>query len=496
MSKLTLQQLESHLWSSADILRGSVNVGDYKSYILGLLFLKRINDVFKEHKYKEIFKHEEDSMLPIKSEFYHFYISKTASWEEICKCKSNIGSAINKAFESIENENYILSGVLTPIDFNRKEILPDKVLQRLLEHFSSLDLGNNNLPEPDMLGRAYEYLIKMFADDAGKKGGEFYTPSKVVELIVKLIKPIEQMSIYDPTCGSGGMLVQSVDYIREQGGDPTYLSLFGQEKNIGTWSIAKMNLLLHELPNHKLEKGDTIRQPKFLENGELMLFDRIIANPPFSLKNWGHEEVKYDLYDRFQYGFPPKNTGDYAFIQHIIASLKSDGICGVIMPLGVLFRGGAESKIRHRLIEQDLLEAVIGLPSNLFHGTSIPTCILIFNKKKPENRKGHVLFIAEDSNSQQGNKQNALRDEDIQNIVSAFEKYKDIEKYARIVPTKNIKINNYNLSINNYVNKLDEERSVDIKSVLKEIKDLEDRQVNIKKKLNVYFKELGIGQIE
>lgn len=497
MGKLTLQELESHLWKSADILRGSVDSSDYKSYIFGLLFLKRLSDTFEEQKKNLVKEHGEEigALLADDPEQYQFFVPAAARWEEIRKHAEDIGSAINVAFEALENENATLEGVLTPIDFNRKEVLTDSVLQRLLQHFSLLDLSNENLSEPDMLGRAYEYLIKMFADDAGKKGGEFYTPTKVVELIVKLIKPEEGMRVYDPTCGSGGMLIQSVDYVKAQGGNPQSLSLYGQEKNLGTWSIAKMNLLLHGLPDHRIEKGDTIRQPKLIEDGEIMLFDRVIANPPFSLKEWGREEAENDPYGRFQYGIPPKNAGDYAFIQHMVASLKSNGIAGVVMPHGVLFRGGSEGKIRKGLLEADLLEAVIGLPSNLFYGTGIPACIFLFNRNKSGERKGNVLFIAAEDGYQEGKNQNTLRDQDIEKIVSAFDTYEDMEKYTRIVSLAEIKDNDYNLNITRYIDKSEEEEQVDLTVVLQDIKDLETNQVNIKEKLNVYLKELGIGEL-
>lgn len=497
LSKLTLQELEAHLWKSADILRGSVDSSDYKNYIFGLLFLKRLSDVSEEQKNNLIKEHGEEigTLLADDPDQYQFFVPNAAQWEEIRKHAEDIGSAINVAFEALENENTTLEGVLTPIDFNRKEVLTDSVLQRLLQHFSLLDLRNENLSEPDMLGRAYEYLIKMFADDAGKKGGEFYTPSKVVELIVKLIKPEEGMRVYDPTCGSGGMLIQSIDYVKEHGGNPQSLSLFGQEKNLGTWSIAKMNLLLHGLPDHRIEKGDTIRQPKLIEDGEIMLFDRVIANPPFSLKEWGREEAEHDPYGRFQYGIPPKNAGDYAFIQHMVASLKSKGMAGVVMPHGVLFRGGAEGKIRQGLLESDILEAVVGLPSHLFYGTGIPACILIFNRNKAEERKGNVLFIAAEDEFQEGKNQNTLRDKDIEKIVSAFDTYEDIEKYARVVSLEEIKNNDYNLNITRYIDKSEEEEQVDISAVLKDLKGLEEKQTEIKKKLSGYLQELGIGEV-
>lgn len=496
LSKLTLQELESHLWKSADILRGSIDSSDYKSYIFGLLFIKRLSDVFTEHRNELLVAHglEDGELLAEDPEQYQFYVPQEARWHEIRKHAQDVGTAINVAFESLENENKTLEGVLTPIDFNRKEVLTDEILQRLLQHFSLLDLSNANLSEPDMLGRAYEYLISQFADDAGKKGGEFYTPSKVVELIVKLIKPEEGMRVYDPTCGSGGMLIQSVDYVKAKGGNHLSLSLFGQEKNLNTWSIAKMNLLLHGLPDHDIRKGDTIRKPQLVEDNEIMLFDRVIANPPFSLKEWGRDAAENDIYGRFRFGIPPKNAGDYAFVQHMIASLKYDGMAGVVMPHGVLFRGGAEGIIRQGILESDLLEAVIGLPSGLFYGTGIPACILILNRNKPEERKEKVLFIAGESEFQEGKNQNLLRPRDINMIVSSFDQYEDIDKYARVVSLEEIQTNDFNLNITRYIDKSVEEEQMDLNIIVNDLKDLEEELTIIKVKVNNFLSELGVGE--
>ena len=495
MSKLTQQQLESHLWASANILRGSIDSSDYKSYIFGLLFLKRINDVFEEQQEDLFEKHGEQlgNILKDDPDQYQFYVPDKARWNEIRSKGQDIGTVINIAFEALENDNSTLEGVLTTIDFNR-EVLTDDILQQLLQHFSLINLKNINLSEPDILGRAYEYLIKMFADDAGKKGGEFYTPTKVVELLVRLLKPEEGMRVYDPTCGSGGMLIQAVDYVKKHGGNPYSISLFGQEKNLNTWAISKMNMLLHDLPDHRIEKGDTIRNPKLLEEGNIMLFDRVIANPPFSLKNWGRDDAESDVYGRFQYGIPGNNAGDYAFVQHMVASLNSNGMAGVVMPDGVLFRGGTEGKIRRGLLEDDLLEAIIGLPSNLFYGTGITANILIFNRNKKGGSKGNVLFIAAEEHYQEGKNQNILRDGDVSRIVSAFENFEDIEKYARVVTLEDIRENDYNLNINLYIDKSVEEELVDIPSVLRDIKMLELNRNHTKEKLYRYLQELGVGE--
>src|SRR5690606_34952793 len=300
---------------------------------------------------KRIEKEEGDDYGWYDRDEHQFFVPERARWQVIQTLTQDIGDSINKAFEALEEENASLQGVLATIDFNDKEKLPDKLLQRLIQHFSAIDLSNPNLSEPDMLGRAYEYLIKQFADDAGKKGGEFYTPSKVVELIVRLIKPEEGMRVCDPTVGSGGMLIQSVDYIKAKGGNPRNITLHGQERNLNTWAICKMNLLLHGLSDHRIEKGDTIREPKLLEDGELILYDRVIANPPFSLSNWGREEAESDSLGRFRFGIPPKDKGDLAFVQHMVATLNHEGQAGVVMPHGILFRGGAEAAIRKGLLE-------------------------------------------------------------------------------------------------------------------------------------------------
>ena len=363
---LGVEQLERYLWSAADILRGSIDSSDYKTYIFGLLFLKRLSDRFEEEAEKLVADGVSEDVAWTDPDEHPFFVPDRARWGAIQKRPTNIGEALNKACAALEEQNPALEGVLAGIDYNDERRLGDArnrdtVLARLVQHFSQVSLRNDRMAEPDLLGRAYEYLIEQFADDAGKKGGEFYTPRMVVKLIVELLAPTERMRICDPTAGSGGMLIECAHHIERQAGNPRNLTLHGQEKNLSTWAICKMNMLLHGLPDARIEKGDTIRDPKLADEGELLLYDRVIANPPFSLDEWGRDVAESDGYGRFRFGVPPKTRGDLAFVQHMVAVLNARGRLGVVMPHGVLFRGAAEGKIRQGLLRDDLFEAVIGL---------------------------------------------------------------------------------------------------------------------------------------
>lgn len=501
--KITSEELNNHLWGAADILRGLIDPADYKNHIFGFLFLKRISDVFEEEAQK-IYAREvkkgasEDKARKIAyddPDEHQFFVPLRARWSELRKKSQNLGEIINKACEALEEANPQLESVLADIDFNSNKLGDAKnrdiVLLKLINHFSEKELKNTSLAEPDILGKAYEYLIEKFADSAGKKGGDFFTPRKVVQLITEILKPAEGMRIADPTCGSGGMLIECAHYIERHKGNPKNISLYGQEKNLGTWAICKMNMLLHAIPDANIEKGDTIREPKLVKGGELMLFDRVIANPPFSLKEWGVETADADGFGRFRYGVPPKTKGDLAFVQHMLATINDNGMVGVVMPHGVLFRGASEGKIRQGILKDDLFEAIIGLAPNLFYGTTIPAAIVVFNRNKPKARKGKVLFINAAEQYEAGKSQNKLRDEDIKKISDTFEGYKDVERFSRVVDLKEIEENDWNLNISRYVDIAAPEVKIDVAEALAKLRDMEKERAEAEKRMNEYLKELG-----
>lgn len=495
MAVLTLQQLSNHMWGAADILRGSIDAADYKHYIFGLLFYKRLCDVWEE-EFEQRMATYADAKLAAHRDEHRFHIPEGHFWADVRKHATNIGEHLNAAFHAIEDSNTRLRGVFQDVDFNNKERFPDAMLEKLLQHFEAYRLRRSDV-EPDMLGNAYEYLIGQFADDAGKKGGEFYTPKMVVRLIVECLRPAEGMSIYDPTCGSGGMLLEAVHYLERQGKNPKTLSLYGQERNLNTWAIAQMNLFLHDIDDAFIERGDTLIDPRHLVGGSvkaIRTFDRVLANPPFSLKNWGHEVWSAgDPFGRDQYGCPPKSYGDLAFVQHMVASLKSEGMLAVVLPHGILFRGGAEGRIREGMLKDDLIEAVIGLAPNLFFGAGIPACIVIIRKFKPAERKGKVLFVHAAEEFVSGKKQNFLTDDNVARIASAFHAFKNEDGFSYVADKAEIKDNDFNLNIPRYVDLGSDEEHVDLAAEIRKLEELKAERDEAEATLFKLLAELGYG---
>jgi len=489
-SKLTLAQLEQFLWRSADILRGKIDSSDYKKYIFGLLFYKRISDVWDE-EYQNVMDEYHDKTLAEADYNHRFQVPRDCKWSVIAETSENIGQSLNDIFDKITNVNSPkLDKIFDDLDFANKDRFPNETIQRLVNHFSQYNFGSTYISS-DLLGDAYEYLIKQFAADAGKKGGEFYTPREVERIIIGIVKPHQKDHIYDPTVGSGGFLLESYNYLKDKSGEQIArtLYMYGQEINISTFAIAKINMFLHGLDSTDIRRGDTLANPQFLNQmGNLQTFDIVVANPPYSIKDWEFELFKSDKYGRTEgYDQPPQKNADYAFVLHILKSLNVNGRAGIVLPHGVLFRGGSEGRIREQIIKNDLLEAVIGLPPKLFYGTGIPAAILIFNRNKPENKKGKVLIIDADRDFLEGKNQNTLRKHDIDKIIKVYDQYQDVEKYARVVDIKEIEENLYNLSAKLYVDTKEKEEIINIKQVLSRLNEIEMNDTNVENMLMKYF---------
>lgn len=507
MAKTNKSDINKVLWSAADTFRGKIDSSIYKDYILVMLFLKYLSDMHKEHleEYRGKYDGNEERVRRAMSR-ERFILEESATFENLYKnrTQTNIGEIINKALGKIEDDNTEkLRGVFRNIDFNSESVLGstkerNTVLRNLLEDFNTLNLSPSALGDDDIIGDAYQYMIEKFASDAGKKGGEFFTPPMVSELLARLVEPEENDRIYDPTCGSGSLLIRTAKKVENE-----KVAVYGQERNGQTHSLCKMNMFLNHIDDADIAWGDSISNPIHLNSeGKLMKFQKIVANPPFSLDKWsegfaGDEDSKFkmtaelDQHGRFEWGVPPKGRGDMAFVQHMLYSLTENGTMATILPHGVLFRGSSEKRIRKEIIDLNYLHAVIGLPEKLFYGTGIPACIMVFKKNRSNE---DVLFIdasGEDSFEKLSN-QNALREKDIEKIIEVYKNYEEVDKYSHIASYKEIKENDYNLNIPRYVDTFEEEDPVDMEKVSENIKDIKEELSEIETKMDEYLKKLGL----
>ena len=484
---LSLSQLEQHLSKAAWILKGPVDAADFKVYIFPLLFFKRISDVYDEEYNEALSESDGDHEYASGAEMHRFIIPQGCHWNDVRTTTTNVGSAIKGAFSQIEQANpQYLANIFGDAAWTNKDKLSDELLCRLIEHYSQYNLSNSNV-EPDVLGRAYEYLIKVFADQSNKKAGEFYTPRSVVRLMGLIVNPQPGETIYDPACGTAGMLLECVEQVKQGGGDFRTLKLYGQEKNLTTSTIARMNMFLHGVEDFHIERGDTLREPKFFKYDHLQQFNIVIANPPFSLSNWGADIWADDIYGRNIAGTPPKGNGDMAWVQHMVKSMdEKSGRVAVVLPHGALFRKNAEAKIRSVLLEKDLLETVIGLGENIFYGATLSACILIFRAKKEQSRKGKFLFIDAADLVKKGRAQNTLEPEHIDTIYKWYSDFEDVKNHVKVVGIDEIKANGYNLNIPLYVEKemtdnlpTLEEAKAQLKAAAKEAQEAEERFIHL-----------------
>ncbi len=507
-TKVTQERINQTLWEACDTFRGKIDSSIYKDYVLVMLFVKYMSDTYKEHleEYTERYEGNKERIRRAMSR-ERFILDDNSTFDYIYSKRNDpgIGDIINKVLARIEDENAgKLRGVFRNIDFNSEAILGkakerNDMLRTLIEDFAKLDLRPSSVgDEEDIIGNSYQYMIERFASDAGKKGGEFFTPSMVSELLARLVKPKENDRIYDPACGSGSLLIRVAKQVPNG-----KVAVYGQERNGQTHSLCKMNMFLHNIDDARIEWGDTISNPLHLEDGKLMKFQVVVANPPFSLDKWsigfagdnGDKSFKMtpnlDPYGRFEWGVPPKSRGDYAFVQHMLYSLAEDGRMAVILPHGVLFRGGSEGKIRKEIIDLNLLDAVIGLPENLFYGTSIPACVMVFRK---DRRDREVLFIdaSGEGNFEKGKNQNKLREQDVEKIVKTYDDYETIDKYSYVATYDEIVENDYNLNIPRYVDTFEEEEPVDMDAVKRNIKKIKSELREVEAKMDKYLDELGL----
>ncbi len=485
---LRLNELCSWLWEGANILRGPVEHADFKTYLFPVLFLKRVNDVWDEEREAAIEEVGDD--FP---ENHRFHIPDGAHWSDVRATSTDVGQALQNSMHEIESANPNLKDIFGDAQWTNKERFTDERLKDIIEHFSKHNLGRD-ASEDDLIGQSYEWTIKKFADLENKAAGEFYTPRSVIRLIIQILKPEEGHSIYDPACGTGGMLLEAVRFIRERDGDirSLYGNLFGQEKNFITSAMARANLYLHGLEDFTIARGDTLLDPAFIEGGALKLFDIVIANPPFSLKNWGHDQWASDRWGRNGYGIPPKKNGDYAWIEHMIASMKPNGRMGAVLPQGALFRMAAEGKIRKKLLEEDLVECIIGLAPNLFYGTGLAASIMILNRNKPALKRGKLLVINGSEQHRKVRAQNELCEEHVAHILELYKGFDDVEGESKVVGMDELAENDWNLNIPRYVLPVFEEDLMTLDEVIANLKESLDAAWGAEERLKGLLGEAGL----
>ena len=456
-SETTSQQLFTHLYEACNILRGPVNQDEYKSYIIPILFFKRVSDVYDEETQRLIASGADKDFAALPY-MHRFNIPSGCHWDDLRNVTTNIGQSIAEAMRGIERENpETLRGIFSSFDdakWTDKTKLTDSRLKDLIEHMSKIKVGNKNYSS-DVMGDSYEYLIKKFADLSKRNAGEFYTPREIVKLLIMLLSPQENETVYDPACGTGGMLIEAIHHIKNT--QSTYGKIYGQENNLATSSIARMNLFLHGADDFHIAQGDTLRNPKFFEGGRLQTFDCVVANPPFALSNWGADIFSTDIYGRNIWGCPSDKNGDFAWLQHMAASMNPiTGRCAVILPQGVLFRGGKDSEIRRNLIESGKLECIISLAGGVFYSTGVSACIIVLRNSKPESHYGRVCMINASRIFTPQRAQNIMTEDDVRKVFALYENYHDVPELCRIVPFTEIREKNYTLAVNNYVAKEEE----------------------------------------
>lgn len=470
---LTLSELESHLGAAADLLRGSIDQADFKAFIFPLMFFKRISDVYMEEYGQALAESGGDHEFAAFAENHRFTIPADCLWDDVRSRTENVGQALVTAFREIEKTNPdTLYGIFGNAPWTNKQKLPDAKLLDLIEHFSAKPLTNATV-SPDVFGQAYEYLIKRFADQSNKKAGEYYTPRSIVRLLVNMLDPQEGESVYDPACGTGGMLIEVIQHVKDAGGRPQLLwgKLFGQEKVLTTSGIARMNLLLHGVEDFNVVRGDTLREPAFFDRDRLARFDCVIANPPFSLKKWGDEEWTSDLWGRNTLGgTPPSGYADWAWVQHMLSSAApTSGRVAVVLPQGALFRGGAEGRIREHILKADKIEAVIGLAPNLFYGTGLAASVMILRHRKPADRKNKILVINAETLFRRGRSQNTLEPEHAAIILDAYQRFEYTPGLAQVTTLDDAAGHDFNLNISQYVVPVDSGETLTLDTALTDL---------------------------